>query len=347
MIVSPEQYPNNTAVQRFLEPALAAIKQIPGVATAGAIEQLPYNSWGSNFNIRYEGQPADNPTMRPLAEYRVATPEFFEVTGQRVTSGRLLRAGDDERKESPTVVVVNAALVKRDFPNTDPVGKRYYWGSDTSFATIVGVVSDIRNYGPVSAPQPEVYFSYRQNGRYDTFFPIVVRVRSGDPTAVAPAVRAAIRSVDPGAAIARVMPMTEVIADSVGQPKFYLSLLALFAAVAMLLAVAGLYGVMSYAVAQRTQELGIRSALGSPHGGILRMVARQGMQLIAVGVVLGLTAGSAASRLLTDMLYGVSPVDAPTWALATAGLFCAGLVATFVPAYRATKVDPLIAMRSE
>jgi putative ABC transport system permease protein len=348
VIVSPDHYPNRTAVERFLEPMLAAVSRVPGVENAGAIEELPYSSWGSNFNVRYEGQPADNPTLNPLVEYRVVAPEFFAVTRQRLISGRFLRAADDERPQAPTAVVVNAALARRDFPNSDPVGKRFYWGmDDTSFATIVGVVSDIRNYGPISAPQPEAYWSYRQNGRGDTFFPIVVRVKRGDPMAVVPAVRAAIRAVDPGVAIARVMPMTEVISNSVGQPRFYLSLLGVFAIVAMLLAVAGLYGVMSYAVAQRTQEMGIRSALGSPRARIVRLIAGHGAQLITLGSVVGLAGGAAVSRLLRGMLYGVSPLDASTWALATVALFCAGLGATFVPAYRATRVDPLIAMRAE
>ncbi|MGE0351778.1 MAG: ABC transporter permease [Gemmatimonadales bacterium] len=343
--VSPERYADGSSVRQFLEPALDAIRQVPGVAAAGSISLLPYENWGNNFNIRYEGQPGDNPTQLPLVENRRVTPGFFAVTGQRLISGRLLEPSDDERPESPAVVVANQALAARDFGGRDPVGKRFHIG-DTTFATIVGVVSNIRNFGPVEDPRPEVYWAYRQSGS-PASFPILVRVQGSDPTAVARQVQAAVLSVDVGAAITAIRPMPELMASSVGRPKFYLSLLGVFAFVAVVLAMAGLYGVMSYTVAQRTREIGIRSALGSSTGRTLRLVALQGMRLVAVGLVIGLAGGVAASRLLQSLLYGVSPVDPPTWMLVSAGLMLAGLVATLIPAQRASRVQPVIAMRGE
>ena len=344
-IVSPDRYSGGEPIRRFLTPALTAIEHIPGVEAAGALSQLPYRDWDNNSNYRYEGQP-DDPEHTPLMEDRDATPDLFRTTGQRLLAGRLPRADDDNRPGVPIAVVVNRALVRRDFPGGDAVGKRFYI-RPTALATIVGVVSDIANFGPTHAPVPEVYWSYPQLDSTETVFPIVVRVARGDPEAVAPAVRAAIRSVDPGAAIADLAPMTRVMAVSVGTPRFYLSLIGTFALVALVLAVAGLYGVMSYAVAQRTREIGIRSALGSTSGRTLRLVAAQGMRIVGLGLVVGVVGGLLVTRTLESLLYGVSPADPITWLGATTALALAGCIASLVPATRATLVDPVTAIRTD
>jgi predicted permease len=343
--VSADRYPDRAAVRQFLEPTLASIRALPGVEEAGFISLLPYANWGWNFNIRYEGQSAENPTELPIVENRLITPEFFRVTGQRLVAGRLLTEADDERPEAPAVVVANQALVDRDFKGQDPIGKRFYTG-DTTLATIVGVVTDIRNAGPVNDPRPEVYWAVRQSS-WSTNFPIMVRVRGGDPMSIAGSVRKAVLAVDRGAAVTDLEPMSEVIDTSVGRPRFYVTLLGVFAGVALVLAVSGIYGVMSYAVAQRTREFGIRTALGSTTGRTLRLVSGRGMQLVLLGAVIGLAGGVGVTRALQGLLYGVSPLDAPTWVLATLALAGVALVATLLPAYRATRVDPLIAMRAE
>ncbi|MFN2567199.1 MAG: ADOP family duplicated permease, partial [Gemmatimonadaceae bacterium] len=344
--VAATRYPDTSSVERFLEPALAEVERIPGVQSAAAISLIPYTNWAWNFNIRYEGQAGADPTQLPLVETRVVTPSFFQMTGQRLRSGRLLRQSDDQRDEAPAVVVVNEALARRDFAGRDPVGQRFHT-SDTTFATIVGVVSDIRNFGPVERPRPEVYWTYRQGARGSSGFPIMVRVRSGNPATVANAVQRAIHSVDPGAAVTSVMPMAEVVAKSLGRPRFYLTLLGAFAAVAVVLAVAGIYGVMSYAVAQRTRELGIRMALGSTATQTVRFVARQGMWLVAAGIVAGFVGAAFGTRLLVSLLYGVSAFDPMTWVLAALLLAAAGLAATLVPSFRATRVDPAVTIRAE
>jgi putative ABC transport system permease protein len=344
--ISPERYPDGNTVDRFLEPALQKMREIPGVDAAAAISLIPYDNWGWNFNIRYEGQPGDDPTRLPITENRVATPEFFHVTKQRLIAGRLLGPQDDGRPESPSVVVVNQALVKRDFPNADPLGKRLHDG-DITFSTIVGVVSDIRNFGPIDEPHAEVYRSYRQAGQGSSNFSIMVRTRRGNPADLTAAVRAAIRSVDQQAAITDVRTMPEVMAVSTGSARFYLILLAAFAIVALVLAVSGIYGVLSYAVAQRTREFGIRSALGSTPAATVSLVAREGLRLIAIGVAIGLAGSVAATRLLSAMLYGVSPLDRATWAATTGTLVVIGLLATVLPALRATRADPLLAIRAD
>jgi putative ABC transport system permease protein len=343
---SPSRYPDNSGVQNFLAPALAAIQSLPSVAAAGAISAVPYQTWGNNSGIRYEGKPGDEPSRFPIVEMRGVSPGWFQVTGQRLLAGRLLRDTDNELPGSPTVVVVNQALVKRDFDGQIAVGKRYHT-SDTTFATIVGVVSDIRNGGPFSEPLPEMYMSYRQWFAGATTFSVLVRTRGDNPASVIPDVRTAIRGIDPTAAIADVITMNDQIAKSLGRPRFIFTLLGSFALVAVLLTVAGLYGVLSYAVAQRTREIGIRSALGSSSGALVRLFAGQGLRLIVLGTVVGLTGGFAATRLMESVLYGFSPLDTRTWIGAAALMFVAGMVAALVPAYRAARVHPIEAIRTE
>ena len=346
---SAQRYPNSNAIRGLLDPVLDAIRSVPGVEEAAAINTMPYVNWGNNSNIRYEGQPNGDPERMPLVEERDVTPGFFGVTGQRLLAGRLLLPSDDDRRESPAVVVVNQALVKRDFKGLqvgEVVGKRFYM-TDTTFATIVGVVSDIRNYGPVSDAKPEMYWAYLQSCSMCSSFPLMVRVRGTTPTAVVAGIRTAVRGVDPTAAIANVDPMSEVILRSLGRPRFYFSLLGTFAAVAVALAVAGLYAVLSYAVAQRTRELGIRAALGSSSFSIVGLVTRDGMKLVVLGVGLGLAASVGLTRLIVFMLYGVSPLDPATWLAASALLVGAGLLASVIPAWRAAHVDPLVAIQAE
>ena len=340
------RYPDQTAMRGFVQPAIAAIEAIPRVEAAAAISAVPYLQWGNNSNIRYEGQPGNDPTRLPIVEQRRVTPGFFAVTEQRLLSGRLLNDGDDERPESPQVVVVNEALVQRDFPERDPIGQRFHL-NDTTFATIVGVVSDIRNSGPVSDPRPEMYWNYLQSAPGASTVSLMLRVDEGDPTAIVPAVRDAVREVDPTAAVASVAPMEDVVARSLGRPRFYFSMLGTFAGVAIVLAVAGLYGVLSYAIAQRTREIGIRAALGSPRGRLVRLFAMEGFRLVIAGVILGLIGGVVVTRLMEFMLYGTSPLDPVAWVGAVVVMVAAAMAAAVVPALRAARVDPVIAMQGE
>jgi putative ABC transport system permease protein len=343
---SPARYPDQTGVRNFMDPSIAAIQALPRVAAAGAISAVPFQTWGNNSGIRYEGMPGDQPTRHPIVEMRGVSPGFFDVTGQRLLAGRLLRATDDDAPSTPRVVVVNEALVKRDYEGRIPIGKRYHT-SDTTFATIVGVVSDIKNMGPYTEPQPEMYLNYAQWQASATVFSLLIRVKSGDPAAVVSDVRAAIRGVDLSAAIADVATMDALIEKSVGRPRFIFTLLGSFAAVAVLLTVAGLYGVLSYAVAQRTREIGIRSALGSPKGALIGLFAAQGLKLIALGTGLGLVGGLAATRAMESVLYGYTPLDLRTWIGAALLMLVAGMVAALVPSYRAARVHPIEAIRAE
>lgn len=341
--VSPARYGDQGPAEGFLLPALEAVRAVPGVRAAGGIHLLPYDNWGWNFNIRYEGQSGEDPTQLPLAETRYVEPGFFEAVRQHLLAGRVLSPLDDASAE--TVVVANQALADRDFPAEDPVGKRFHL-SDTTFATVVGVVANIRNSGPYSEPRPAVYFNYAQQGQGFSNFPLLVRV-TGEPASFAVPITDAIHAVDPTAAVSQLRTMDQVRAQSVGTPRFYLALIAVFAGVALALAVAGLYGVMSYAVARRTREIGIRSALGASPGRVFTLVLGQAVRLMVVGSLVGLPAGFAVTRLLGTLLYGVSPLDALAWLLAPLPLVVTALLAAAVPARRASVVAPQDAMRAE
>jgi putative ABC transport system permease protein len=341
--VPPDRYEDRSAADAFLAPVLESVRGVAGVEDAGSVNLIPYDNWGWNFNIRYEGQAVEQRTQLPLTETRTATASYFSTLGLHLLRGRLMDERDTEA--APIVVVVNQALVDRDFRGEDPIGKRFHL-SDTVFATIVGVVSNTRNMGPDRDPQGGVYYGYSQSQRSSTSFPILVRA-PGDAARLVTPITNAIRSVDPNAAVNQVRPMTEVIGASVGRPRFYLTLLGIFAGVALLLSIAGLYGVMSYVAAQRTREIGIRSALGSTPQRTLQFVMRQGMALVVVGVGIGLFGGFALTRLLGGLLYGVSPLDALTWFGVTALLSGTGAVAILLPARRASAVEPVVAMRVE
>ncbi len=344
--VAGTRYPDNTAAARFIDPLTEAAARIPGVEAAGAINVAPYVNWGWNGGIRYEGEPKLPSSKQHMTEFRSANPGFFAVTRQRLLAGRLLSAADDERAGNNLVTVVNEALVARDFKGRNPIGQRFHT-SDTTFGTIVGVVSNVRNAGPVAEPRPEMYYTFRQASPGTTGFSLMVRAAGDDPRAVAKGLRDALRGVDPTAALSSVQAMPDVIGRTLGQPRFYFSLLGSFAAVAALLAMAGLYGVLSYAVAQRTREIGIRGALGSTRGRIIGLIGAMGMRLVALGIVLGLAGGLLATRLMVSMLYGVSPLDPVAWVGAALLTLVAGAFACVMPALRASGVPPSIAMQAE
>jgi putative ABC transport system permease protein len=340
--VVPDRYAEGGTVRRFLEPVLEAVRGVPGVEEAASISLMPFVNYGTNRTIRYEGRAEDDPTRMPLVEIRNVSQGYFAAMGLTLLRGRLLEPTDGE--SSPIVVVVNQALAARDFPGQDPIGQRFQV-RDTTWGTIVGVVGNVSNAGPGNPPRPEMYWSYLQAGA-GTGFPLIVRT-SGDPAGVARSITAAISSVDPSAAVSEVMPMPELMARSVGGPRFYLILLSGFAGVAVGLAIAGLYGLTSYMVAQRTRELGIRTALGSTPGDTIRLVLGQGMGLTALGLAGGLAGGFAITRLLRSLLYGVSPLDPVTWLLVTGVLAVVAALAILAPARRAARVDPIIAIREE
>jgi predicted permease len=342
--ISPARYEDVTVDEGFARPALEAIRNLPGVEEAGTTSMIPYSGWGNNFNIRYEGVTGDD-TQLPLTETRVVSPGYFGALGVSLVEGRLFTDSEAQGDDLPTLVVVNQALARRDFADGSALGGRFHT-SDTTFAEIIGVVSDTRNFGPIEDPHPQVYWNFMGSGMRATRLPLVARV-TGTPESQATAIEEALRSVDPDVALTNVRSMDAVISSSVRRQRFFMILLGSFAAVALALTITGLYGVISYAVAQRTRELGIRAALGSTRAQTLGLVMRDALVLAVIGLVVGAVSGLVLTRLLEGMLYGVSPLSATVWIAALASLFATAAVASSVPAIRAARVDPLEAIRYE
>jgi putative ABC transport system permease protein len=342
--VVPTRYADENIVRSFVEPTLAAARNVAGVEAAGVISNVPFVAWGNNAPARYRWTSETDESRLPVAEVRRVSPGFFDVTRQRLIAGRLLQASDDER--AAPVFVVNQALVDRDFQGRRAVGSELYSYGAGKFGTIVGVVSNVDNYGPFAKPVPEIDVTLQQGG-IGTGISFMVRTRDANPMRVLAGIRAAVASVDPEAAVSDAMPMTDVIAHSLGAPHFYAEVLGGFAAAGVVLAIAGLYGVLSYGVSQRTREIGVRSALGGTPARIIGLIAGEGITMAAIGLALGAGAGLVVTRAMRSMLYGVSPLDAAAWMVAIVGLFAVGLVAAGIPAWRASRVPPVVAMRDD
>jgi putative ABC transport system permease protein len=282
----------------------------------------------------------------PSVNYRSVSPGYFDAVGVGVVRGRV----PDERDTpgQPLVLAVNQSLARRDFPGEDPVGKRISYGirpdGQPSWFQIVGVVSDVRNMELGTEPSPEIYTSYLQ----DPFAGMSYVVRSSvEPESLVPSVREAVRGVDKAQPVADVRTMEQLVGEAAAEPRLNSLLLGLFACMALVLAAAGIYGVMSYAVTQRTHEIGIRIALGAQGRDVLRFVVGQGMTLALAGVGLGLVAALALTRVMASLLYGVSATDPLTFAGVALLLSLVALLASYVPARRATKIDPMVALRYE
>ncbi len=329
----------------FYNKVVQGVANVPGVAAVGAIDTLPLAK-GPARGYRIEGQPLLTPDKWPGANYRCVSTDYFRTMNIPVVQGR----GFTERDTltTPLVAVVNQALASRDYPNENPVGKRFSLGNDAKgqpvWWEIVGVAANVRSIELREEATPEFYLSSLQDSFPSMF--IVVRT-TVEPTTVAAAVRRVPAEVDKSASVSDVRTMEGIVSDAVTQPRFNLFLLGLFSAIALLLSAAGIYGVTAYSVSQRTHEFGIRLALGAQVGDVLRMIIKQGMLLISVGIVVGLLASFALTRLLRTLLFGVSVTDPLTFAAITVLLSLVALLACYIPARRATKVDPLVALRYE
>jgi putative ABC transport system permease protein len=330
----------------FFDRALARLSQLPGVTAAGASNMIPLDGNGTDRLIDIEGYvPRDNSDM-PDAQNRQVTPGWFAAMGIPVTSGRLIERSDDQK--APRVLVVNESFAKRFFPNGDAIGKRIRLGkltADFPWATIVGVVGDVRGFALDEPPLPTMYWPVAQI-RATPSLAIVVRTQT-DPETLASSVRDAMTEIDQAQPIYDMQTLDQLVAKSLGQRRFTLTLMLLFGVVALVLSAIGIYGVMAFAVTQRTQEIGIRMALGASAVDVLKMVVGSGMFLALIGVVVGLIGAFAVTRLMASLLFGVSPTDLVTFGLVTAGLLMVALLACYIPARRATKVDPLVALRYE
>jgi predicted permease len=330
----------------FFDRTLTRLRTVPGVTAAGAANIIPLDGNATDRLIEVEGYVPRDAADMPDAENRQATPGWFAAMGIPLLHGRLIETTDD--KQAPRAVVVNQAFAKRFFPNGDAIGKRIRLSKLTNefpWTTIVGVVGDVRGFALEEPPLPTMYWPVAQI-RATPALAIVVRTQ-GDPAALGSAVRGAIAEIDPNQPIYDMQTLDQLVAKSLGQRRFTLTLMLLFGVIALVLSAVGIYGVMAFAVSQRTQEIGIRMALGASAIDVLKLVLRNGMFLAVVGAVIGLAGAFAITRFMSSLLFGVSPTDVVTFGLVTAGLLLVALVACYLPARRATKVDPLIALRYE
>jgi putative ABC transport system permease protein len=340
---APGQNSAATQAMNFLTEVKTKITAIPGVQNVGAINDLPVTGRSSiNGGFSIEGKPTSNPGEGPVAEFRQVTTGYFESIGIPIIRGRILNEGDLSKK--PENIVVNETFARTFLADEDPIGKRVR-ALDNQTHEVVGVVGDAKQWGLDRQSSAEIYFSFAQLSLSQEAT-LVVRT-DGDPASLVSAVRNAIIDVTRDAPITRVRPMSQVLADSVASSRFNMILMTLFAGVALIMASIGLYGVISYSVSQRTHEIGIRMALGASRRSVLGLVVRNGMTLALVGAAFGVVASFALTRLISSLLYGVSPTDPLTFLTITLIITGVSLIATVVPAHRATRVDPMVALRYE
>jgi predicted permease len=325
--------------------ALERVAAIPGVRSVSAINHLPLAGDEWTFPFLVEGQPIPKPEDTPGAVFRVVVPRYFETMRIALVSGRDFTARDNAA--APRVAVINQAMARRYWPNVDPIGKRFRIHINDPWVTIVGVAHDAEQSDWGAAAQNEYFFPFGQNPedfqRYATF---VVRT-AGDPVALAPAIEKAVWSLDPNLPIAAVQTMDQVVSRAVWRPRFSASLLGGFAALALALAAIGIYGVISYNVNQRAQEIGIRMALGARPSDVLRRVMTEGARLAAAGCAIGIAGALLLTRYLENQLYQVKAGDPAVMSLSAAALAAISLIASWLPARRATRVDPAVALRGE
>jgi putative ABC transport system permease protein len=334
------RYPDRDKRAIFLRSLLDRVKALPGITSAGVSNMLPLTGEGGNNLLAPEGTKL--PLMeRPLADVRQVNPEYFPTLGIPLRAGRFFTDADRGR----SVAVISPLSAERLWPGNSPLGKRFRLGGDDSpLNEVIGVAGDIRGASLNKRPSPTVYIPYWQ--RNFTQASLAVRTAM-DPLAASSAVRAAIRAVDAELPVPAFRTMDEILSESVAQRKFQMTLVLLFGLTALLLATLGIYGVVSYSVAQRTNEMGIRMALGASIAGIRSLVLRQSLPPVILGLGAGVIASLALSRLLSSMLFGISAGDPVTIVGVSALLSAVAAVAAYIPARRATQVDPITALRYE
>lgn len=340
------RYADRAANRAFWDQFLERVRAVPGVESAAATTILPLRGGGDTY-FYIEGQPPATDAQKMNATVSTVTDDYFGTMRIPVVTGRSFSASD--RGDDASVTVISQGLARRLFPGANPIGRRLVvdFGRPVT-AEIVGVVADVRVYGQANDAPDVMYFTNRQpNAGFGTaVMSLAVRVR-GDPSAVTPQVRAALHAVDADVPLVGVASMESILYDSIAAARFRTQLLAGFATVALGLAVVGLYGMLAYSVTQRSREMGIRMALGARPAWVFRLVVRQGMQLVGVGIVLGVGGAVAATRLLAAQLFGVGALDPLVFELVGTALACAGLAACVVPAWKATRADPIAALRLE
>jgi putative ABC transport system permease protein len=330
----------------FYTDLVQRVQSLAGVRSAAVTTNLPLYRQGNSTSVRLEGKPDPPPGQERIVVTRIISPGYFDTMSIPLLAGRQL--SDQDTDTTQNVVVISETMARRFWSGEDPVGKRIAAGrvrSDADWIQVVGVVKDVRQFELNAEPRPQMYLSYRQAG---FFAPEDLVVKTDvEPASLAASVRKAVWEIDKDQPVSNIRTMDEILAESIARQRFSMLLLGIFAGVALLLAAVGIYGVMSYSVAQRTHEIGIRMALGAETGAVLKLAVGYGLKLVIAGVVIGLIAAFALTRLLATLLFGVTPTDPATFVVISVLLICVAAIASYIPARRATKVDPLVALRYE
>ncbi|HEY9480391.1 MAG TPA: ABC transporter permease [Gemmatimonadaceae bacterium] len=343
------EYPSDTAINAFYDAVLPAIERLPGVRAAGATSVMPFGGGWTTGSFNVEGYQPPPDANGPWGDIRIISPGFLETLKVPVLAGHIFT--EQEARNPRPIAVVDEEFVRRFYKSpADAIGKRIWRGSatpndSTRYVTIVGVVGHTKHEGLAAEARVQLYVPYEQFGGMSRM-DIAVRT-TGDPTRYANAIRGAVRSVDKDEPIANVRTLDDLVSSSMGQRRLSMTLLGVFAGIALLLAAVGIYGVMAYSVVQRTREMGLRMALGAKQSDVLALVLRQGMQLVLLGVVIGVMCALAITRVMASQLYSVRPTDPVTFISVALLLATIALVATLLPAWRATLVDPTVALREE
>jgi len=333
----------------FYSRLLARVRELPGVAAAGAARALPLGSTIGDFGLVIDGY-VPSPGTQAKGDWQIVSPGYLETMGEQVLRGRTI--SDADKSDSQLVALVNEEMVRRYWTGRDPIGGRLRIGmrADRPWVTIIGVVKDVRHNGVAGVVKEKFYVPHAQwhksVGNPIRAMTLVVKTATA-PSTLTSSVRGAIRQLDPNLPVADVRPMTEVVGAALSTPRFTSALLSMFAILALTLSAVGIYGVLSYVVSRRTREIGIRVAIGADRGRVLRMVLASGLGLAMIGVVTGLVAALALTRLLSGLLHGVTAEDPATFAAVAAALVSVALAASLAPAWRATRVDPVVALKSE
>jgi predicted permease len=343
------KYRDGPAINNFYNQLVQRIENLPGVRGAATAYDHPLESnWIDSFEI--EGRLPSEAGKSPSANFNPVSWDYFRTIGATFIKGRQFTAHDDQ--DHPGVVIVNEAFVRQYFPNEEPIGQRLrpspparIWQNQRLISfEIVGMVRDVKSAGLKAEAEPTYYVPATQAPLQD--MTILVRTQ-GDPTTLIPALRNAVSAIDSSQPIATVNTMEKIVGDSIAQPRLQMTLMGLFGALALLLAAVGIYGLLSFSVTQRMQEIGIRMALGAQISDVLKLVLKHGMFLVLVGELIGLAGAFALTRLMRGLLFAVTPTDGMTFMVVTVGLAAVAFVACYIPARRATKVDPLVALRYE
>lgn len=336
------KYKEAAAQWNFHRGVVEQIQGLPGVQSVSLVRGLPFSGNGGTTAFVLPDREAPQQGKEPQALFNTAMPNYFETIGIPVLQGRVF--GDQDQAKTPAVLIINQTMAHRFWPNQDPLGKQIKFPSDNSTGTVIGVVGDAKHYWLEDESTPQIYGAYSQQP--GLFATVVIRT-SVEPLSLTESVRQAIWKVDADQPMWKIRTVEFLVSRSVADRKFLLALMGIFASLALILTMIGLYGVISYLVNQRTQEIGIRMALGAQARDILGMVLRQGMTLVLLGVALGLAATWLLTRLMARLLYQVSATDPATFASIALLLVAVALLACYLPARRATKVDPLVALRDE